>query len=248
MDTQPSSWPHAPEHRLCERGTYIVTCGTYRKQHFLNTPDKLTLARNLLFELADKYKWNLQAWAIMSNHYHFVAASPEDPATLKKMLSTLHTLTARDLNRMDHSPKRRVWYNYYDSHITYEKSWLARLKYVHHNPAHHGVVQNAERYEWCSAAWFAREASNAFVKTVNSFKVDQVKVYDEFDMECAGSTPLSNTAAKHMECAGPKADEAARLRFKTADAQPSESGVKPPQSKSGVESLRDPSDHRTPKI
>ena len=191
MNTKTTCWPHAPEHRLCERGTYIVTCGTYCKQHFLNTPEKLTLVRNQLFELAQKYDWQLQAWAIMSNHYHFVAASPDNPATLKKMLSTLHTLSARDLNRIDNQPKRRIWFNYYDTRITYEKSWLARLKYVHQNPVHHGVAQNAENYEWCSAAWFAREGGNSFVKTVNSFKIDQVKVYDEYsNMECAGSTAL----------------------------------------------------------
>ena len=211
MDTQPSCWPHAPEHRLCERGTYIVTCGTYRKQQFLNAPEKLTIVRSLLFELAQKHDWRLQAWAVMSNHYHFVAASPEDPATLKTMLSTLHTLSARDLNRMDETPKRRVWYNYYDSRITYEKSWLARLKYVHHNPVHHGVVHNAELYEWCSAAWFAREAGSAFLKTVNSFKIDQVKVYDEYDLKApckAERTPKPSQSnmecGKIMECGGPK--------------------------------------------
>jgi putative transposase len=187
MHGKTNSWPHAPEHRLIERGTYIVTCGTYRKQHVLNNPEKLTLVHNLLFELADKYGWNLQAWAVMSNHYHFVATSPDDPSTLKKMLSTLHTLSARDLNSIDGTPGRRVWYNYYETRITYEKSWLARLKYVHHNPVHHSVVQNAEQYEWCSADWFAREARNAFVKTVNNFKVDQVKVYDEYDSKAASS-------------------------------------------------------------
>ncbi len=190
MKTTSISWPHAPPHRLTERGTYIITCGTYRKQHFLNTPEKLTLVRNLLLELSAKYEWNLQAWAVMSNHYHFVAAAPGNPSSLKKMLSALHTLTARDLNRMDCQAGRKVWFNYYDSRITYEKSWLARLKYVHHNPVHHGVADNAELYEWCSAAWFAREAGNAFAKTVNSFKIDQVKVYDEYDMECAGLTAL----------------------------------------------------------
>ena len=103
------------------------------------------------------------------------------------MLSTLHTLSARELNRIDGTPKRRVWYNYFDSRITYEKSFLARLKYVHHNPVHHGLVHNAELYEWCSAAWFARESSNAFVKTVNSFKIDWLKVYDEYALKARSS-------------------------------------------------------------
>ncbi|MCF7818385.1 MAG: transposase [Kiritimatiellales bacterium] len=250
MDSKVICWPHAPEHRLIERGTYIVTCGTYRKQHFLNTPLKLTTVRNLLFELAEKHGWRLQAWAVMSNHYHFVASSPDDPATLKTMLSTLHTLSARDLNRLDGAPKRRVWYNYYDSRITYEKSWLARLHYVHHNPVHHGVALNAEDYPWCSAAWFAREAGSAFVKTVNSFKIDQVKVYDDFS-ECAGSTALSNPSAPQSKSGvEPPHSKPAHLQSKSGVQPPhskpahlqSKSGVEPPhskpahlQSKSGVQ-------------
>ena len=231
MNTKNVSWPHAPPHWICERGLYIVTCGTYRKQHVLNTPGKLTLVRNLLFELAQKYGWQLQAWAIMSNHYHFVASSPDDPTSLKKMLSTLHTLSARDLNRIDVMSGRRVWYNYYDTRITYEKSWLARLKYVHHNPVHHDVVQNAELYEWCFAAWFAREGSNAFVKTVNSFKIDQVKVYDEYDSKSQSSLRTPKPLQSNMECGG--LDTALKQGGSTPAAtsqQPSKSAVEPAHS------------------
>jgi putative transposase len=38
----------------------------------------------------------------------------------------------------------------------------------------------AANYRWCSAAWFERNAPQAFFKTVKSFKVDRLKVYDEF--------------------------------------------------------------------
>lgn len=253
------SWPHAPPHRLLEKGTYIVTCGTHQKQHILNTSQKLTLVRDLLFELANKYDWQLQAWAILSNHYHFVAGSPDDTTTLKKMLSTLHTLSARDINRIDNTQGRKVWYNYYDSRITYEKSWLARLKYVHHNPVHHGVVENAELYEWCSAAWFARESPNAFVKTVNSFKIDQVKVYDDFgvrqldgalrsgssmpeDMECGGSTPLLNTPAKQSNSALKRAhSKEASPQFKSAVTRSESEHLQDnPQDSKAVSSERTP--------
>lgn len=27
-----SDWPHAPVHKLKEKGTYMVTAGTYKKQ------------------------------------------------------------------------------------------------------------------------------------------------------------------------------------------------------------------------
>jgi putative transposase len=67
--------------------------------------------------------------------------------------------------------------------LTYQRSYLARLNYVHQNAVKHGLVPVANQYPWCSAAWFEREASPAMVKAIYRFKVDQVKVYDDFEPE-----------------------------------------------------------------
>ena len=64
--------------------------------------------------------------------------------------------------------------------MTYQKSYLARLNYVHHNPARHGVVPESQNWRWCSAAWFGENASRAFRATVENFKTDQIKVPDDF--------------------------------------------------------------------
>ena len=37
------------------------------------------------------------------------------------------------LNRIDDTPGRRVMYKFWDTRLTFEKSWLARLNYVHQN-------------------------------------------------------------------------------------------------------------------
>jgi hypothetical protein len=39
-----------------------------------------------------------------------------------------------------------------------EKSWLARLNYVHQNAVKHGLVPIAHQYPWCSAPWFETNA------------------------------------------------------------------------------------------
>jgi len=82
-------WPHAPVHRLSVAGTYMVTASTYQKQHFFNTNERLTLVRDLLFKVAEEYGWSLQAWAVMSNHYHFLAMTPEEPESLRKLIGKL---------------------------------------------------------------------------------------------------------------------------------------------------------------
>jgi putative transposase len=60
--------------------------------------------------------------------------------------------------------------------------YLARLNYVHQNPVRHGLVPVANQYPWCSAAWFERTASEAMVKSIYLFKIDQVRVMDDFDV------------------------------------------------------------------
>ena len=69
---------------------------------------------------------------------------------------------------------------HFDSHITFTNSYLPRLKYVHHNPVHHGILACAENYPWCSASWFARTARPAFRLTVEGFKTDALSVIDDF--------------------------------------------------------------------
>src|SRR5690606_16361933 len=147
-------WPHSPPHRLFEAGAYLVTGATYQKDHFLNSPERLSFVQQALLQLAEEFQWTIQAWAILINHYHFVAMSPGDPSNLPRFISKFHMITAKRLNQLDNTPGRKVWYQYWESRITFEKSYFARLHYVHVNPVKHGVVDMAVKYPWCSAAWF----------------------------------------------------------------------------------------------
>ena len=175
-----SDWHHAPIHILEEAGAYMVTAGTYNKEHYLNSPERLNRFREVFFDLADQYAWNLQAWAILSNHYHFVALCSADPSSLKELTRKLHSLTAREINQADSVRGRKIWCRYWDSHITFDKSYYARLNYVHQNAVRHGLVPVAEQYEWCSARWFMLNADAPFRKMISSFKTDKVKVMDDF--------------------------------------------------------------------
>jgi len=179
-------WPHAPVHRLSEAGAYMITGATYRKAHYLRTAEHLDFVRDALLAAAEEFGWLLQAWAVMSNHYHFVATSPCEPESLRDLVRKLHAVTGRRVNELDGAAGRRVWYQFYDNHITYERSYFARLKYVHENPVHHGLAAAASNYRWCSAAWFEREADSAFQKTVASFKTDRISVVDRFEPEAVG--------------------------------------------------------------
>jgi putative transposase len=176
-------WPHSPVHRLSDAGTYIVTAGTYGKVSFFRTRTRLEFLCKTLLELAAQYGWNLQAWAVFPNHYHFVAQSPAEPQTLKRLVQHLHSRSAREVNAIDQARSRRVWFEYWESRITFEKSFLARLSYVHRNAVHHGLVREPSAYPWCSAGWFAQKARPAFFRTVMSFTGQGIRVQDDFVVE-----------------------------------------------------------------
>jgi len=178
-------WPHAPVHRLTESGTYFATVGTYLKQHHFRGADRLGVLCRGLLAVAREFGWALEAWAVFSNHYHFVGHSSEaqeSAESLSRMLGLLHRKTARWVNECDGTPGRRVWHNFRETLLTYQKSYLARLKYTHHNPVKHGLVPVANQYPWCSAAWFERVASTAQVKTIYRFKTDRLHVYDDYEV------------------------------------------------------------------
>ena len=173
-------WPHAPVHKLTEHGIYFVTAGTLHKVRLFADDTRLSLLEHHLLAKANLYHWQIEAWAVFANHYHFVARGCPDSADLGKLLKHLHADSARELNKLDQTPGRQVWFNFHDTKLTYERAYLARLNYVHQNAVHHGLVSVANQYRWCSAAWFERVATTAMVQTIYGFKTDRLEVEDDF--------------------------------------------------------------------
>ena len=130
MPSDKVPWPHAPEHRLSVRGTYFVTASTYLRQHRFQGKARLAVLHRGLLKVAADFGWQLEAWAVFSNHYHFVGHSPADAESaenLSRMLGLLHEKTAKWVNRLDKQPGRQVWFNFRDTKLSYEKSYLTRL-------------------------------------------------------------------------------------------------------------------------
>jgi putative transposase len=169
---------------LSTRGTYFVTAATYLKQHHFRGAERLKVLHRGLLTVASDYGWVFEAWAVFSNHYHFVGHSPSEApgaSNLSDMLSVLHVKTADWVNKLDGAPGRQVWFNYRETRLTYQKSYLARLNYVHQNAVNHGLTPLANQYPWCSARWFESHASEAMVKSIYRFKTDRLQTPDEFE-------------------------------------------------------------------
>ncbi|MEY3897992.1 MAG: hypothetical protein RLZZ214_3513 [Verrucomicrobiota bacterium] len=174
-------WPHAPPHRLGPAGVYMVTAGTYGKEHHFAGNDRLEYLHDLLLETIAEFQWRLEAWSVFPNHYHFIAEAPDGGSdSLRTMLRKLHSVSAKWVNSRDQVSGRKVWYNFMESHIVSEKSHLARLHYVHANAVHHQLAMVANQYPWCSAAWFEQHSTPARIKTVYGFPTDRLLGSDQW--------------------------------------------------------------------
>lgn len=176
-------WPHAPPHRLKDAGVYFVTARAAAQRHLLHTPELRDWFTQTLASLAQRYGWTLEAWAVLSNHYHLVAHCPapgeEGATSLSPFLQHLHSATTRELNCRDAIPGRtRLWQNFRETHLTLQRGYLARLNYVHQNAVHHGLVPVASQWKWCSASAFKQAVTPAWLRTIASFKFDQIAVAD----------------------------------------------------------------------
>ena len=100
---------------MTEHGIYMVTASTLHKLRLFGDSERLDLLENALLSLAKQYAWQLEAWAVFANHYHFVARGCASSQSLRKLLTHLHADTARQLNRMDRAVGRQVWFNSWDS-------------------------------------------------------------------------------------------------------------------------------------
>jgi putative transposase len=147
--------------------------------------NRLAVLHRGLLRLTYDFGWQMEAWAVFSNHYHIVAHSPAnelDASNLRVILSLLHEQTAKWVNRLDHSPGRKIWFNFRETRLTYQKSYLARLNYTHQNAVRHGLVAAAHLYPWCSASWFERTASPAQIRAIYRFRTDRIKLEDEAEV------------------------------------------------------------------
>jgi putative transposase len=171
---------HNPPHYFVQNAMYMVTGSILHKEHLLSDNPRKEFVLQTLLERSNFLRWSLQAWAILNNHYHFIAQAPEDASSLGKLIQQIHSITAIHINKWDQAPGRQVWFNYWDTCLTYEKSYFARLHYVHMNPVKHELVDDPMEYPYCSYGWFIENADGNLKDQVLNQPINKVKVFDDF--------------------------------------------------------------------
>jgi putative transposase len=133
--------PQVPHH-ITQRGN--------NRQDVFFVDDDRRVYLSILKEQSEKYGLEILGWCLMTNHIHLVAR-PSTPESLAKAVGRTHFLYTQNINYL-HRRSGHLWQNrFFSCPLGREHFWQA-LRYTEQNPVRAGVVRQAWKYEWSSAA------------------------------------------------------------------------------------------------
>lgn len=153
--------PRAPRIEFENACYHIMARGNRREPIVFDDEDRKLFVRTLA-EAAQRHRWEIFAWVLLDNHYHFILRTPQ--ANLVEGMQWFQNAYTRRLNA-----RHRLWGHLFGGRyrsILIEnrdcggKLWRDYLRtaidYVHLNPGRAGLVDGVERstadYEWSSLA------------------------------------------------------------------------------------------------
>lgn len=165
------TYRHTPAHFFKPHSIYMITGSVYQKRKlFAGEKPKLRWYESLK-KGCEEYGWQILAWVILDDHYHIMLETPGEAETLSSLIRDMHKFTAlwAKQNLPIVKGLERIWYNYWDTCITYERSFLARLNYIHHNPVKHGYVEDASAYPFGSYYTAFREQRGIWLRNEKEY-------------------------------------------------------------------------------
>ena len=154
---------HRPPHLYLDNATYFITVSTLDKHHYFDTDEKKQLILNTLTSALEKYSYNLDAWVILNNHYH-IEIKTRLGKDLPRFIQNINGRSSFELNRLDNSQGRKLWYQYWDRCIRDETDYYRHMNYIHQNAVKHGYVKDMSLYRWSSYSEYLKENGEGWIK------------------------------------------------------------------------------------
>ena len=105
-------------------------------------------------------------------------------AKLGNIMREIHKFSALEIKKFVPVAKdiEKVWYNYWDTCITFESSYYTRISYIWFNPVKHGYVNDPKDWKYGSYYYRIKENTDKLKEIVKKCPFDKVKVFD-IDLE-----------------------------------------------------------------
>jgi putative transposase len=116
----------------------------------------MTLCEEEVLKACREFSSEIYARCVLPNHYH-VLLKTEQIKSLRAELGQFHGRSSFTWNGEDGQRGRKVWHNCFERPMKSARHFWATMNYVHHNPVHHGCVEQWQDWPWSSAAEFLEQ-------------------------------------------------------------------------------------------
>jgi len=192
---------HHPPHLYFKNQTYFLTGRTYQKNCYFNTDERKEILKSILAKSIKRFDIKIYAWVILNNHYHLLFdikrkfpssqfANPKENKLrnneiseanfapkyqLVEFIRKIHKDSSRIINKLDSTPARKIWYQYWDHCIRDEEDFYKHFNYVHNNPIKHKKVKNIDKlylYKYSSFNnWLKKKGSKWINYCFNDYPI-----------------------------------------------------------------------------
>ncbi|MCD6534662.1 MAG: transposase [Deltaproteobacteria bacterium] len=140
--------PRLPRISPVDVAVHIIQRGNNRQVCFVSYEDHEAYAE-WLKEYSQKYKVDIHAWVMMSNHVHLLC-TPRQPGAISLMMQSLGRRYVRYFNH-EHQRSGTLWEGRYKSCLVQNERYLLEVyRYIEFNPVRAGMVTEPGKYLWSS--------------------------------------------------------------------------------------------------
>lgn len=184
--------------RYCPAGipVHIIQRGNDRIDCFRSDKDRGVYMKYLR-KAASKYKVNIHAWVLMSNHVHLLATPGRDNST-SRMMQYVGRFYVRYFNKR-YDRTGTLWEGRFRSCLVQsERYFLTCQKYIELNPVRAGMVENPADFHWSSHRFNTRIVTSSFCVphevylAMGSTESDRVVAYRELFLETLSAEQLKS--------------------------------------------------------
>ena len=140
---------------------HIIQRGNRRQKVFFNEGDYKEYLR-LLNNYSLRFKVDILAYCLMSNHIHLIA-TPHEDGSLAQAIGETHRNYTRCINFRE-KWRGYLWQGRFSSYVLDERYLLAVTRYILLNPVKAAIVKKPWDYKWASTRHHMMLANNSLIK------------------------------------------------------------------------------------
>jgi len=163
---------------------HVMNRGRRGEKIFETNEDYLSFI-DLLEELDEVFNVRVAAYCLMFNHYHLLFQTPD--ANLSRSMRHLNGVYTQRYNKR-HSCDGQLFRGRYKSIVVESDSYVLELvRYIHRNPLESGLVDNLQKYQWCTHKIYLSNSKkwnwlhkDYILKLFSKSKPESIRLYKQF--------------------------------------------------------------------